>query len=514
MKIRVRSIAYTVSVPLLLLLLPAIPVSADLVYTDNLDLFGVNWYRPERAEVTDVSPQGLALPTFAGDEQRYGTISFGDSPDPAFHFAVDLFGVNENLNAVEFYFDRNKNGDLTDDDDPLQLRPGSSTQVPTFDVPYSSGETRPYSFSVYVYYYAEEQEYHVAYFRECGWTGEVMVSPGVSSPVLLLDDDADGMYGSLEHDYICIDTNGNGSLEGNLSSGEMIKLADAFFIDDSAYAIDSVSIDGTAVWFRFAPLGVLSGLVRSVPAGDGLEGARIEVWASARTETLTGANGVYSMDLPEGTWNLRASIFGYFPALRRNMYISAEQTTEWNADLEPIPYPNSGTVTMDESDSYDFATGERSYYGGGDFYLGSEAKFWANNSYQRGLVDLGNLGNRPLTQIMPPETGYTRFAVQAVVGHTYVSLAREGLVDCYIVFRVTSISAGSVTLDYEFLLGLPDIPVEFGDVNADGAIDAIDIQLVINSALGLDVPVECDLSYDGPVDAIDIQLVINAVLRL
>jgi len=513
MKKHVRLVLCVMSV-FLMLLFPALSVSADLIYTDDLDQFGVNWYRPERAEITEVAPQGLSLPTFAGDEQRYGTMAFGDSADPAFHFAVDFFGVDEDLDSVEFYFDRNKNGDLADDGDPLELRPGSSEQVPTFDVPYSSGENRLYSFSVYVYYADQYDEYHVAYYRECGWTGEILISPGVSSPVLLLDDNADGRYDSLQGDDICVDTNGNGTLEGNWDSEELIRLSDAFFIDDSAYVVDTVSVDGSAISFRSASLGILSGLVRSSSTGDGLDGARIEAWASIRNETLTDPNGLYSMNLPEGRWYIRASIFGFLPVVRGNMNIPADQSTEWNADLDPIPFPNSGTVTLDEGDSYDFATGERGAYSGGDFYLGSEAKFWANNSYQRGLLDLGNLGNRPLTEIMPPESGYTDSSVKAIVGHTYVSLAREGLVDCYIVFRVTSISAGSVTLDYNFLMGLPDIPVAFGDVNADGSVDAIDVQLVINSVLGLTVEAECDLSYNGVVDAIDVQMVINAVLGL
>ncbi len=517
MKIYVRSTVCVLSVALLLLF-PALSVSADLIYTDNLRQFDISWANSERAHVTEVAPQGLALPTFAGDEQRYGTISFGNSLDPTFHFAVDLFGVHENLDSVVFYFDSNKNGDLTDDGDPLELIPGSYDKVPTFNIPYSSGENRPYSFSVRVYYADREEEYHVIYYRDCGWTGEVLISPGVFSLVLLLDDNADGRYDSPERDYICVDTNGDGTLEGDLYSGEMLRLSDAFLIYDSAYVVDTVSVDGTAVLFRNAPLGVLSGLVRSSFTGDGLDGARIEAWATIRRETLADPSGVYSMNLPERTWwNVRASMFGFFPAVRHDIVISADQTTEWNVHLDPISPPNPGTVTLDEGDSYDFATGERGsggYYSGGDFYLYSEAQFWANNAYQRGLLDLGGLGNRPLTEIMPPESGYTKYGVEVIVGHTYVSLAREGLVDCYIVFRVTSISAGSVTLDYNFLMGLPDIPVAFGDVNIDDAVDAIDVQLVINSALGLAVDFECDLSYDIVVDAIDIQMVINAVLGL
>jgi len=52
----------------------------------------------------------------------------------------------------------------------------------------------------------------------------------------------------------------------------------------------------------------------------------------------------------------------------------------------------------------------------------------------------------------------------------------------------------------------------FGDVDRNGWLDASDVQLVINAALNLTVPFDCDLSGDGSVDAVDVQLVINGAL--
>ena len=54
-----------------------------------------------------------------------------------------------------------------------------------------------------------------------------------------------------------------------------------------------------------------------------------------------------------------------------------------------------------------------------------------------------------------------------------------------------------------------------GDINADGRIDAIDIQFVINAALGLDVGLlNGDVNGDGDVNAVDVQIVINVALGL
>ena len=50
------------------------------------------------------------------------------------------------------------------------------------------------------------------------------------------------------------------------------------------------------------------------------------------------------------------------------------------------------------------------------------------------------------------------------------------------------------------------------DVNGDGAVDAVDVQLVINGALGLPIAHESDVNGDGSTNALDVQLVINAVL--
>jgi WD40 repeat protein len=67
------------------------------------------------------------------------------------------------------------------------------------------------------------------------------------------------------------------------------------------------------------------------------------------------------------------------------------------------------------------------------------------------------------------------------------------------------------------ILGLPielalDGPSRPTDVNNDGAINAVDVQLVINGALGIPVAFDTDVNGDSRTDAIDVQRVINAAL--
>jgi len=53
------------------------------------------------------------------------------------------------------------------------------------------------------------------------------------------------------------------------------------------------------------------------------------------------------------------------------------------------------------------------------------------------------------------------------------------------------------------------------DLDGDGTVNAVDVQLVINGALGLDIgDVIADVNGDGDVNAVDVQLVINAALGL
>ena len=53
------------------------------------------------------------------------------------------------------------------------------------------------------------------------------------------------------------------------------------------------------------------------------------------------------------------------------------------------------------------------------------------------------------------------------------------------------------------------------DINADSQVNAVDIQLVINAALGMDIgEANGDVNGDGQVNAVDVQVVINAALGI
>jgi hypothetical protein len=73
----------------------------------------------------------------------------------------------------------------------------------------------------------------------------------------------------------------------------------------------------------------------------------------------------------------------------------------------------------------------------------------------------------------------------------------------------TLVQLGSGSTEQSFELeALPP-----ADIDADGNIDAVDVQLVINGALGIDIGgLDADVDDNSDVDAVDVQLVINAAL--
>ena len=123
-------------------------------------------------------------------------------------------------------------------------------------------------------------------------------------------------------------------------------------------------------------------------------------------------------------------------------------------DTEESPTREAGNeVRLVDRDSYHFSRGQKGHVTGGDFYLifdAGAAMFYANNKDQRGIVDLGDLRNVALAGIAPPTSGYYKFGVPVVAGHTYVSLAHAGEEGHYVIFRVDRVEGNAVTLSHAY----------------------------------------------------------------
>ena len=129
---------------------------------------------------------------------------------------------------------------------------------------------------------------------------------------------------------------------------------------------------------------------------------------------------------------------------------------EYLAGLDPLKNvvnPSKGVVSLNNKDSFAFATNVKGKVTGGDLYL-SDGKFWTNNVNQKAVIDLGNIGNIDLATVHIPTTGYLHHDIAVVKNHTYVAAAHDGEKAGYIVFRVTESNADQSLISLEYLTGL------------------------------------------------------------
>jgi N-acetylneuraminic acid mutarotase len=134
-------------------------------------------------------------------------------------------------------------------------------------------------------------------------------------------------------------------------------------LDSTATDVNDTSCGGTAadnnVWGEgrlnaleavtqspICDLGTLNGTVTDSGTSQPIEGALIEaVGGPANRETTTDANGNYSMDVCEATYDVTASAFGYLPETV-NVAVTAGQTTTQDFQLDQAPTATvTGTVT-------------------------------------------------------------------------------------------------------------------------------------------------------------------------
>ena len=121
----------------------------------------------------------------------------------------------------------------------------------------------------------------------------------------------------------------------------------------------------------------------------------------------------------------------------------------WSSSSFQVPIP----TTLLSGGGYDFSERTSGDNAHGDFYFlyqSGVSRFWANNAGMNGLVDLG-VTTGSLEDVTVPASGYDQSGVQAILNHTYVSLAQDGEADYYIIFRVTAVSSTETTLEWIYV---------------------------------------------------------------
>ncbi|MFN8421525.1 MAG: protein kinase [Anaerolineae bacterium] len=437
---------------------PATPTSTPLPIAFQGDFaFTENFNPPGYLPATlDLSPRlgssRWILPESQGQERLYGVLKFGAKT--TINVLLDVINSVESdirlafNDAVDFTAIR-----------PLRTVNGSIANPIRFEVEYDAGKKANYAINMYYPVdFNKEYGYHKLHYYVASYRQASVQVDNRKFLLTLIDGNADANYSDAVNTAITVRS--PDGTETSFSAGMPIYLNSTF------YTVLSSTDVGDVVTFAKSEMGKLVGTIRDSATHLPLANAQITAFAKTTyaISTTSNSDGSYSLSVPVGLLpdgyyygELGITLDGYVPVFMNLTAMNAQDTQTVDINLEQIQTPNGvQTVRLVDGNSFHFLVGKvAGQYTDGDFYVymeGNEVTFYANNLYQRGLVDLGNLGNRSLEDVTAPQSGYYQFGVAAVVGHVYVSLAKEGEEGHFIVFRVTDISINNyVELEYIYL---------------------------------------------------------------
>lgn len=230
--------------------------------------------------------------------------------------------------------------------------------------------------------------------------------------------------------------------------------------------------------------GSVTGRVADSVIGEPLVGVLVEMRVNGESvaDTFTCADGRYALTVPGGAASLRFSLENFADDIAATGVVAG---ADIDASLEPLEDGSGVVAGIVEGDTGDgiVPLDDARITLRGPINVSTESD--VDGSY---LLDNLLAGSYSVTASAP---GYQGQSVQRIL---------EG---------------GLTTADF-LLLPLEGDAGVFGDINGDGWVNAVDVQLVINAALGLALPqgFDADVNGDGVVNAIDVQLVINAALGI
>jgi hypothetical protein len=425
---------------------PQIVSGNNFAYSTDLSSWGVNYYVPQSIDLSeDIPSRRWSDPLIlVGNSPLYGVIKFSENTK----VNVILHTLNEVESALVFDFDNNS--EFTDSE-PYLTTNGSISNLIEFQISYPDGSIEPYSIRVYfpIDFNREIGANRLHYYRASYRKGTLNFGSGKYT-VLLLDENTDGKYSDLWNTEILIDFNKDGVIGENEKQVAMTPIN----INQVYYTVSEIADSGKNIKLARSRFGQVVGLVVDSQTNEPIQDAVVTI-TPINLSAKTGLDGGYSIEVPEG-YQSQITVLAphYSPVyVQPTEAISAGKSLRIDFALIRSPDLGSNVIRLYNGDSYHFLTGERDYLEGGDFFFGFSddmGKFLANNKYQQGIIDLGNVGETPLSQIQPPTSGYYQFGVEALVGHTYVSPAKQGEVGHYIIFRVRKIENNQY-VEIEFL---------------------------------------------------------------
>ena len=271
--------------------------TATLAPSLDLTALSVNW-RPTLLPLSSAVPsQVFAAPDPGTGNVLFGSIRFGETTmvPVAIHVIGDQY--------CRVYLDRNQNGSLTED----PTFPCVGTTTITTEVAYITGP----KFYTFKFYGGFQDPPQFRYYRGGAWVGTIDLK-GLRK-IALLDDNANGQFNDFATDYMVIDVNGDGSLDGSSGGEELYRLNQVFTIGGEDFKVTTVSADGNSVTIGSSDLGVLSGSVQSLSTAEGIPNANVVVQRGSVTirEIIADVNGNFALNVLEGDYDLSISAWGY-----------------------------------------------------------------------------------------------------------------------------------------------------------------------------------------------------------
>lgn len=419
----------------------------QLEYSEDLSAWGINYFLKCSANMTETPPEtGWIEPEPRGRLRLYGIIPF--------EYGNDVRVIFDELDDVESVITFAFGGDKDFRNSPLYELYNNEhmSETISFSFFYSDGICEQYGIRVACRIASGSSigTYRLHYYRGCARGGLVAID-GKERLLAIEDYDTDGVYSDLDSTNLLIDMDGDGIVQ---REEERVGSTESFELDGTYYIVDHITEAGTFISFQRADMGIITGYVHS--NNKPIREATIVL--ADKYETKTDINGQFSMEVPEGDYSkgnygaLFVKAPGYIPLWKRlQESVDPGRDLILTVELKPATGPKQGYIILEKGDSYHFLAGEMHRLSGGDFFFSTfnKASFSAHNPHQRGVVDLGVV-NAALCTVEVPSSGYTDYGVEAIVGHTYVSLAKGGEEGHYIVFKVIALTEDSVSLGYYY----------------------------------------------------------------
>ncbi len=411
--------------------------TTQLRYSDQIP----RAYSPNHFDLATEPPEDdWILPKARGRERLSGSWRVGHSTQ--LNVVLDVMGERECV--MRFAFDDDVNfGNKPDVSEP---------RAPvTFKIRYRDGKQEPYTLR---FYYSPAFSERIGKKRLMFYRGSLrsgsLESGDKRWKISLSDSNADGDYSDLANTMVLIDRNGDGSFQ----TDEGIRAETPFPLDGTYYSVVRISASGERMTIRKAILGKIEGRVAD-HEGQTAKGATVGIMGHALSAPCD-AQGKFVLEAPVGRYNqLTARADGYVPQhTRLREMVDRERPRRVDFILQPISKQLSGEIRIANGQSYHFLAGKVHDGRGGDFSVGvsgSTVKLYANHLFQRGVMALGDLGDVDLTSVEIPKKRTTRAPLEAVVGNTYVALAKAGEEGHYVVFRLKDVTPDkSVTIQYQY----------------------------------------------------------------